>query len=437
ANICGSKQWILVPPGQNDLFTDVNGHWVHNLLDYDQKRFPRLHELKKFDVVQGPGETMFVPAGWWHQVRNLEDTISINHNWANEFNLQAMYERLRHDLEDVRRALSDVTAMDGFEDHVQVVLKANSGMDFDGFFAFVEYTAKRYLTGSLSAVDSYFTEPESVRRALNRIDDVLMQLGNEPTVMLISGGLLPEKISGLRVAIKNSLEIMPVALESHEYPLKAEHQQQQLRGPLKTTSEYAVVDAQTIVEALCTDTTTGLTSSAAMQRQDMYGLNILESEEEESLVVKFVKSIVTNSMVMLLLGSAGVSVLVGNWDDAFSITLAILIVSTVGFVQEYRSEKSLEALTSLVPNFSHVKRDGEWTKMVADHLVPGDVVKFATGDRIPADVRLIAANHLEVDESALTGESEPLTKTAERVMTTSVAELSFGERRNIAFMGTL
>ncbi|KAJ2900390.1 High affinity Ca2+/Mn2+ P-type ATPase-like protein [Coemansia aciculifera] len=230
---------------------------------------------------------------------------------------------------------------------------------------------------------------------------------------------------------------MPVALESHEYPLKAEHHQQQPRGPLKTTSEYAVVDAQTIVEALCTDTTTGLTSSAAMQRQDMYGLNILESEEEESLVVKFVKSIVTNSMVMLLLGSAGVSVLVGNWDDAFSITLAILIVSTVGFVQEYRSEKSLEALTSLVPNFSHVKRDGEWTKMVADHLVPGDVVKFATGDRIPADVRLIAANHLEVDESALTGESEPLTKTAERVMTTSVAELSFGERRNIAFMGTL
>ncbi|KAJ2900389.1 hypothetical protein IWW38_000556 [Coemansia aciculifera] len=207
ANICGSKQWILVPPEQNDLFTDVNGHWVHNLLDYDQKRFPRLHELKKFDVVQGPGETMFVPAGWWHQVRNLEDTISINHNWANEFNLQAMYERLRHDLEDVRRALSDVTAMDGFEDHVQVVLKANSGMDFDGFFAFVEYTAKRYLTGSLSAVDSYFTEPESVRRALNRIDNVLMQLGNEPTVMLISGGLLPEKISGLRVAIKNSLEV--------------------------------------------------------------------------------------------------------------------------------------------------------------------------------------------------------------------------------------
>ncbi|KAJ2467412.1 High affinity Ca2+/Mn2+ P-type ATPase-like protein [Coemansia sp. RSA 2337] len=173
-----------------------------------------------------------------------------------------------------------------------------------------------------------------------------------------------------------------------------------------------------------------------MQRQSSYGRNVLESAEEESLVVKFVKSIVTNSMVMLLFGSAGVSVLVGNWDDAFSITLAILIVSTVGFVQEYRSEKSLEALTSLVPNFCHVVRDGESSKMLADHLVPGDIVKFATGDRIPADVRITSANHLEMDESALTGESEPLAKTFER-MPAVAAELTFSERRNIAFMGTL
>ncbi|KAJ2743199.1 High affinity Ca2+/Mn2+ P-type ATPase-like protein [Coemansia sp. BCRC 34301] len=228
---------------------------------------------------------------------------------------------------------------------------------------------------------------------------------------------------------------MPVPLGGHSHlpPLKPELP----RGPLKSTSEYALEDAQTVLESLCADTTTGLHSTNAMQRQDLYGRNVLESDEDESLVVKFVKSIVTNSMVMLLFGSAGVSVLVGNWDDAFSITLAILIVSTVGFVQEYRSEKSLEALTSLVPNFCHVVRDGESSKMLADHLVPGDIVKFATGDRIPADVRLVSANHLEMDESALTGESEPLSKAIERVATTSMMELTFSERRNIAFMGTL
>ncbi|KAJ1999518.1 High affinity Ca2+/Mn2+ P-type ATPase-like protein [Coemansia thaxteri] len=228
---------------------------------------------------------------------------------------------------------------------------------------------------------------------------------------------------------------MPVPiLEPHAYPPpKAELP----RGPLKSTGEYAQEEAQSVLDSLCSDATTGLHSSNAAQRQGNYGRNILESAEDESLVAKFVKSIVTNSMVMLLLGSAGVSVLVGNWDDAFSITLAILIVSTVGFVQEYRSEKSLEALTSLVPNFCHVVRDAESSKMLADHLVPGDIVKFATGDRIPADVRILAANHLEIDESALTGESEPLLKTSERIAPISLMELTFSERRNIAFMGTL
>ncbi|KAJ1839588.1 High affinity Ca2+/Mn2+ P-type ATPase-like protein, partial [Coemansia sp. RSA 2703] len=120
------------------------------------------------------------------------------------------------------------------------------------------------------------------------------------------------------------------------------------------------------------------------------------------------------------------------------ITLAILIVSLVGFVQEYRSEKSLEALSSLVPNFCHVVRGGEVVRLLADHLVPGDIVRLATGDRIPADVRILEASRLEVDESALTGESEALGKTADRVApSVGGHELSFAERRNIGFMGTL
>ncbi|KAJ2803216.1 High affinity Ca2+/Mn2+ P-type ATPase-like protein [Coemansia guatemalensis] len=211
------------------------------------------------------------------------------------------------------------------------------------------------------------------------------------------------------------------------------------RGALRTTSEYALAGAEAVVDELCTDVAKGLTARNARQRLEIYGYNTLESAEEEGLLMKFVKSIVTNSMVMLLLGSAGVSVLVGNWDDAFSITLAILIVSTVGFVQEYRSEKSLEALANLVPNHCHVMRDGELTKILADYLVPGDIVQFSTGDRIPADVRIVSAHHLEVDESALTGESESLSKSAESVAAPvpGMMELSFAERHNIGFTGTL
>lgn len=212
------------------------------------------------------------------------------------------------------------------------------------------------------------------------------------------------------------------------------------KEPLRSTSEYALQDIENILRALCVDAATGLTSTNAHERQSMYGRNVLETPDDETLLMKFVKSIVTNSMIMLLFGSAGISVLVGNWDDAFSITLAILIVSTVGFVQEYRSEKSLEALSSLVPNYCHAVRDGgESAKLLADYLVPGDIVKFSTGDRIPADVRIIQGHHLEIDESALTGESEPLSKRSEPVSNKapSLGELSFSECRNIAFMGTL
>ncbi|KAJ1723526.1 High affinity Ca2+/Mn2+ P-type ATPase-like protein [Coemansia erecta] len=212
-------------------------------------------------------------------------------------------------------------------------------------------------------------------------------------------------------------------------------------GPLKTTSEFAQDEAAHVLEYMATSTASGIASSSVHMRQQAFGMNVLESADEEHLAVKFAKSIVTNSMVMLLLGSAGVSVLVGNWDDAFSITLAILIVSLVGFVQEYRSEKSLEALSSLVPNFCHCVRDGEARRLLADHLVPGDIVRFATGDRIPADVRIVEASHLEVDESALTGESEALSKSAARVATAAALgpapELAFSDRRNIGFMGTL
>ena len=188
----------------------------------------------------------------------------------------------------------------------------------------------------------------------------------------------------------------------------------------------------------------------------------------------------------------------GNLDDAISITIAVTIVVTVGFVQEYRSEKSLEALHSLVPHFAHLIRGtsgrseragrGRETKDVqeteplmngsnisaaaisaaerastlvpASKLVPGDLVLFSTGDRIPADIRITSAADLSIDESNLTGENEPVVKNSiplERSSTpdgtstvrpsspayaspaagTVGADIRLNEQHNIAFMGTL
>ncbi|KAJ2782270.1 High affinity Ca2+/Mn2+ P-type ATPase-like protein [Coemansia interrupta] len=421
ANVCGRKLWTLVPPGQNALFTDALGNWVHDLRAYDAERFPRLKELHTIEVVQEAGETMFVPSGWWHQVVNLEDTVSINHNWGNEFNLAYMCDRLQEDMGRVRWALRDVADMDGFDEYAQGVLKADSGTDYRGFAAFVDAMVDVYREkGGPETADAYFRTEESVRGAMIKIDAVLARLLDDPE---------SRRISGLCESISAVYPPAPPSAPKTDMP----------RGPLKSTSEFAQDEAADVLDYLATSATSGIASTSVRQRQQAYGMNVLAQAAEEHLAIKFVKSIVTNSMVMLLLGSAGVSVLVGNWDDAFSITLAILIVSLVGFVQEYRSEKSLEALSSLVPNFCHVVRDGEASKMLADHLVPGDVVRFATGDRIPADVRIVEASHLEVDESALTGESEALAKTAERVAPAMgpQPELTFAERRNIGFMGTL
>ncbi|CAO3587856.1 unnamed protein product [Absidia cylindrospora] len=125
----------------------------------------------------------------------------------------------------------------------------------------------------------------------------------------------------------------------------------------------------------------------------------------------------------------------GQMDDAISITMAILIVVTVAFVQEYKSEKSLEALNKLVPHYCHLIRNGQLSTVLGNDLVPGDLVQFGIGDRIPADCRLVTAVDLEIDESNLTGENKPRRKMVDAL--TSFGELALSDRDNIAFMGTL
>ncbi|KAF9976398.1 High affinity Ca2+/Mn2+ P-type ATPase-like protein [Actinomortierella ambigua] len=174
-----------------------------------------------------------------------------------------------------------------------------------------------------------------------------------------------------------------------------------------------------------TDLTRGLTTQEANRRRHLHGLNEFEVEDDEKLIIKFLKSFYENPLILLLLASAVVSLFMGQKDDAISITL------------EYRSEKSLEALNKLVPHSCHVIRDDLQSTALASQLVPGDVVKFGIGDRIPADCRLITAVDLEIDESNLTGENKPCKKHTLAITDDGYTELAITERRNIAFMGTL
>ncbi|KAJ3073214.1 High affinity Ca2+/Mn2+ P-type ATPase-like protein [Podochytrium sp. JEL0797] len=180
----------------------------------------------------------------------------------------------------------------------------------------------------------------------------------------------------------------------------------------------------------------GLSNHDVEFRRRRHGRNVLkgDDDEAESVLHKFLEQF-KNPMNMLLAASAAVSLLIGEMEDAISITLAMIIVVTVAFVQEYRSEKSLEALNTLLPHYCKVVRNMTTLKILAEDLVPGDIVHFSAGDRIPADLRLLTANDLELDESSLTGETRPRRKNVAAILSDNVPALA--DRDNIAFMGTL
>ncbi|KAG1049090.1 hypothetical protein G6F43_008562 [Rhizopus delemar] len=206
-----------------------------------------------------------------------------------------------------------------------------------------------------------------------------------------------------------------------------------------TTTPSAKAARQSIEEVandLNTDPVKGLHPADIQSLRALYGTNELEADDDETLFSKFLGSF-KDPLILLLLGSACISVLMGQFDDAISITMAIIIVVTVAFVQEYRSEKSLEALNKLVPHHCHLVREGKMADVLANDLVPGDVVHFGVGDRIPADCRITKCIGLEIDESNLTGENKPRRKISEAIATPNFTELALNERENIAFMGTL
>ncbi|VDO75211.1 unnamed protein product [Heligmosomoides polygyrus] len=197
----------------------------------------------------------------------------------------------------------------------------------------------------------------------------------------------------------------------------------------------ATHEALQCVHMLRSDVASGISSAEATLRRQYHGYNEFEVSEQEPLWRKYSEQF-RNPLILLLLASAVVSLLMRQFDDAISITIAVIIVVTVGFVQEYRSEKTLEQLNKLVPPACHVVRDGKEHSLLARELVPGDVVLLNTGDRVPADVRLLEAFSLQIDESSLTGETEP--KHKETGVVVSLDGGSHVEHMmNIAFMGTL
>lgn len=177
----------------------------------------------------------------------------------------------------------------------------------------------------------------------------------------------------------------------------------------------------------------GLQAKQVARRQKDFGRNVLEEGKQLSKWLLLIRQF-QDFMVMILLAATLVAGLLGEYVDAIAIIIIVLINGFIGFFQEQKAEKSLDKLKDLASPMANVKRDGKWEKISSKDVVAGDVVRMTSGDRIPADVRIMHTDNFETEESPLTGESLPVMKHASPVHTEHATPQ---DQTNMAFMGTL
>lgn len=187
------------------------------------------------------------------------------------------------------------------------------------------------------------------------------------------------------------------------------------------------------LEILGSDYKKGLSARVAEQRLQHFGPNQLEQHRGISPWQVFVNQF-KNFMVVVLLAATAISGFMGEVADAITIMIIVVFNAVLGFVQEYKAEKSMEALQRITAPEAFVLRDGLELSVPASSLVPGDIIILDTGNRVPADARLLETISLEVEESMLTGESLPVRKQYELLLAENAG---LGDRRNMVFMGTV
>lgn len=189
-----------------------------------------------------------------------------------------------------------------------------------------------------------------------------------------------------------------------------------------------------IISDLLVNTDTGLSSEEANARLSQYGPNKLKGKPKKSLLTIFLSQL-KDMLIYVLLGATLITFIIGEYTDSIIILLVVLLNALIGMLQEYKAEKAVEALQQMTTPKSLVKRDGEIKEIPSEEVVPGDIVVLDAGRYVPADLRLIHTANLQVEESALTGESVPTDKDATALL--SDAKTPLGDQINMAFMSTL
>ncbi|NJN87205.1 MAG: HAD-IC family P-type ATPase, partial [Leptolyngbyaceae cyanobacterium SL_7_1] len=200
----------------------------------------------------------------------------------------------------------------------------------------------------------------------------------------------------------------------------------------KQLAQWHTLDTQTALKQLGSDQKHGLTQSQVQERIAKFGLNELEEKAGRS-PWKILLDQFTNIMLIMLIAVAIVSLLLGEVKDTIAILSIVGVNGLLGYLQESQAEKALAALKQMAVPMVRVKRQGEVQEIPGRELVPGDIVLLEAGGQVPADGRLLEAVNTQIREAALTGEAQPVSKTAQVVLE---ADVPLGDRVNLAFQGT-
>ena len=203
--------------------------------------------------------------------------------------------------------------------------------------------------------------------------------------------------------------------------------------------EY-LVESQDILKQLKTDYD-GLSSEESKKRLNQNGLNKLEEAKKTSLFIKFIKEL-TNPMIIILIVAAIVSGITAayaneSFADVFIIFIVVIINGILGVYQENKSEKAIEALQTMTASTCKVIRNNKQITIKSEEVVVGDIVLLEAGDAVPADGRIIESASMKIEESALTGESVPVTKICNILkLSSNEKDISLGDRKNMVYMGS-
>jgi magnesium-transporting ATPase (P-type) len=212
--------------------------------------------------------------------------------------------------------------------------------------------------------------------------------------------------------------------------MSQQSQQSPTQGAPEAPAWHALSGEETLEQLSATEE--GLSTETAQARLAQYGPNRLQPPQRRSALMRFLTQF-HNVLIYVLLVAAVVTLLLEHWVDTGVILAVVVINAFIGFLQEGKAERALDAIRNLLSPQAVALRDGKRQTVDAAELVPGDIVVLQSGDKIPADMRILHARNLHADEAALTGESEPAPLNNEAVS----ADAPVGDRTGIAFSGTL